>query len=111
MCCEDMTIGHESKSQPTVIAVPAAAVQLVMASPNRIALVFGNPSIGAVGITTLQPTAATDGMQLTPTSPPIMLNIRDHGDLVQRSWFAFGTVPLNMTVWEVFQGKTCDGKR
>jgi len=47
------------------------------------------------------PAVVGQGFELVAGAPPLMLNIRDHGDMVTRQWFGIITVGADdVTIFE-----------
>lgn len=99
MCMEDIRIGRKQRSSTTtmnytssvqkqIAGYDALRVGLILWPSNTNVYLFPGPDVGA-----------TNGILMTTAGPPIMLNIRDHGDLCQKSWHAIpnsgtGQIPV-----------------
>lgn len=88
MCMEDVRIGRRATFAETDVAVGVASVLLVAASPNRFSLVLGAPLVGTFTFSTNTPAVSGVGLQLTAGQPPLVLNIKDHGQMVTQNWYA-----------------------
>ena len=88
MCIEDIRLGRQIQHAETNINVLNANLPVVQSNHARVYLVFWPPIAGTINLTTQEPALATTGIQLTPTSHPLVLDIKTHGKLVCRNWFA-----------------------
>jgi hypothetical protein len=87
MCLQDIQLGRQTYSEQKTITAGSSAVELVSASPNRIALIISAPASNGVGLGFTNQVSTSNGLQLPSTQSPIILNIRDHGDIVRRQWW------------------------
>lgn len=101
MCMEDVKLGREMQSSITYVQVSTNSIQLVPGDDKRTSLIFSSkPSFSAVSEVTIcvdPPAVADNGLMLSGYNHPIMLNLKDHGDLVTKAWYgisSLGTVPV-----------------
>lgn len=85
---EDVRLGRKIGVSEDNINVLNASLLVVQDSPKRVLLIFYPPLAGTINITIRSPAVATAGFQLLPTSHPLELNIKDHGQLVSKAWYA-----------------------
>lgn len=57
------------------------------ASESRVSITFFAPNGGLATISTDNPPTQGTGILLLQNSPPVHLNIHDHGDCVQMEWY------------------------
>lgn len=90
-------------SSQSVVSIATSSTQLVSQSPQRVGLIIGGPIVNRFTIS-LESTAVLDqGITLGAAAAPLMLNIRDHGDLVTRALTAISaTASQNVTVISIF---------
>lgn len=98
MCIEDVRLGRQSIWSENNVPVGIASGNLCAASPNRVALVFSPPLAGTVTISTISPVVSGVGFALNAGGLPLMLNIRDHGQMVTQAWFAIASVATSIQV-------------
>ena len=100
---EDLRIGRETLSRFGSVAFAAAAVEIVPASPARVAIIItapttGRPTVGDNGQVTLD-----SGPTFTQGAGALSLNIWDHGDIVRRPFWgiasAAGTIGFIETLF------------
>lgn len=93
-----------SSSKFTVIAAGAVA-EIAQYNPYRVAIVMGPTGAEGVVINFDSLTANSGpGIGVSIHGGPLALNIKDHGDMVRRQWFAFnaGAGTAAVTVFETF---------
>lgn len=107
MCIEDIRLGRETRTATTSRSVGTTAVQLVQRATDRTSLLISC----AVGdrITLSHDPGVTDqfGLVLHAAGSPLLLDIRQHGDIVVGPIYAVasaGTVTVGMI--ESFQPAT-----
>lgn len=88
MCMEDVRLGRQAAFSEADVAVGVVSVQLLTAAPTRFSLVLGAPLVGTFTFSTTSPVVSGVGLQLTAGQPPIILNVKDHGQMVVQTWFA-----------------------
>lgn len=102
MCIEDVHIGRATTSHQGKMVVTTAAKLLTSHSPNRVAILFAPPPSGTLTLATESLGLVTlEGINLTSTSAPCLITLKDHGDLCGRAWFAIMSAgSVNITWWE-----------
>lgn len=88
MCIEDVRLGRQASYSETLIAVGITTVPLVSAAPNRMSLVLGAPLVGTFTFSIAALGGSGIGLTLAAGMPPIILNIKDHGQMVTQPWNA-----------------------
>ncbi len=92
MCMEDIKIGRRSNSTIEHVAADAAAYQIAQANNQRITLIIYPPVSGTLMVSTKSTPTLTAGIPLTSSSEPLVFDIKLHGTLVQRPFFAIHSV-------------------
>lgn len=90
MCLEDIRIMRQSSGTIHSIAIPATAGLVLSPSPDRIGIFFLPNDAGNYWVSTDSEVAVGQGMEVSPTSGPIYLDVFKHGDFCRRGWFAIG---------------------
>lgn len=99
MCIEDVEIGIASTASETTVNVGLVDQLLLAADPTRTQMVIGPPAANSVWVTTENAAALGIGFVLTPTSPPLVISLRDWGTMVQKQWRAIAaTAAQNVSV-------------
>lgn len=86
----------------------SGAVHRILSSSNkRVTLTLFAPRTGMVTLSN-EPTPTQDqGIDLIPGQNPVHLDVRLHGDCVQREWYAFYTGTFSPIAW-IQSLATCD---
>lgn len=92
MCIEDVEIGLASTGSESTVAIGLVDTLAIAADPNRTQLVFGPPQANTVWLTTQNAAALGVGWVLTPSSPPLVISLRDWGTLVTKQWRGIASV-------------------
>jgi hypothetical protein len=98
MCMEDIRLGRQDLFTETNVPVANVSGSLVSPGPNCITLIFSPPLAGTVTISTISPVVSGVGFALNAGGLPLMFNIRDHGALCNKPWFAIGSVATSIQV-------------
>lgn len=87
-----------------LVNVPnSTSTRLVEAAVNRVGLVVNGP-VGARFTLSILGTAVLDqGITLYPSSPPLVLTLETHGDLVLRAWAAISVGTQNVVVTSIYR--------
>lgn len=88
MCMEDVQIGREAHADQVDIAPATASVPAIGGSPHRFALVFTAPIVGHVTYSLHNPAVLGQGINLGVGDGAIALNIKDHGRMVTKPFYA-----------------------
>lgn len=88
MCMEDVRLGRVMTYSETLVAVGVTTVPLVTGSLTRTMLVLGAPLLGTFTFSTAALGGSGIGLTLAAGMPPIILNIKDHGQMVTQPWNA-----------------------
>lgn len=70
------------------VEVATSVTPLLEANRRRVGLVIGQPSAGTLTVWILRNEMPTHALRFSATSAPLVLSLRDHGGMVQDSWFA-----------------------
>jgi hypothetical protein len=101
---QDWKIGKRAigvESNPSINN--AAFSVLVLPSQKRIALVISPPESGFITISMKNVPVAGDGIRLASGHAPLLLNMKDHGNIVQQPLQAIHSAATQtITVWETF---------
>lgn len=110
MCMEDFNLGRETEMSQKLVTVPnATSILLIDRNPNRVALVIGDPSASVVTISRRNDVTSGQGIHLNNGNVPMVLNIKDHGNIVTEEFYAIATAGTpTVCVWESIlrKGKT-----
>ncbi len=68
------------------LLAPVVLGKIIDPDPTRVALLIQNLGAGTTGFRFAPYTGGINSFQLTPQHNPLLLTIRDVGDLVQREW-------------------------
>jgi hypothetical protein len=107
MCMEDIILGRKTGvAEQRVTLQAGVAVQAIPANKNRIALIIGPQGAGTVANSMItlgfdNTVIPAQGMNLSGITTPLVLNIKDHGDIVRRPLWVVSTVLSFFTFWEV----------
>lgn len=100
MCMEDVKIGRETGGNEVPYSVGASAIQILPNDPKRTSLILSPPIANTVTFGFTNSVASGVGMNLSVNSSPIVLNIKDHGELVTKPIFAIGSgAGTNGAIW------------
>lgn len=92
MCLEDIRLGRQIKSSQESKSVASTATPLIGQEENRVFIIFYPPPSGTITFSPFKDVAAGIGITLPSTGHPIMLDIKTHGLLVTRNWYAVHSV-------------------
>lgn len=113
MCMEDVRIGRDTICVETTVQVQLTATPLLAASDDRYALVLSVPQ-GSGGLELSINPAFTigQGLQMNAGTPPLILTIQEHGDIVRRGLYAAVlTTPVFVTIWSMILRKNGNGQK
>jgi hypothetical protein len=68
-------------------------------SEKRVSITFFPPPTGRATLNNETPVVAGSGIVLTPGNTPIMLNVHEHGDTVQREWYVIYDGTTSAMTW------------
>lgn len=85
---EDVQIGRDSSFIERFFTVSTVSKQILGGAPNRIAIIFGNATVGPIWVSTKNPAVSGQGLLLSVVGIPIMLDIQRHGLMVTMPWYA-----------------------
>lgn len=86
MCMEDVKIGRNQSGGQVNLSVATASKPAIGHSRERFAIVFTAPVVGHVTYS-LDPVAVLgNGINLGAGDGAVWLNVKDHGEIVQRGW-------------------------
>lgn len=88
MVPDEVRFGRQSISSIRTGTVPAAAAVFIPAAQNRVSLVISTHNATRFTLGTDSNVTAGNGISMPPNTQPLRLNIRDHGDIVQKGIFA-----------------------
>ena len=91
MCFEDILLGRETKGNSQNLTIATTSTLLLSPSPDRIAIIIGTPSTANIRIGTNPFGSFLNGILISTTSQPFMIDLVKYGDLVRRGWFAIAT--------------------
>lgn len=102
MCMEDVRIGRRRRFIEHVVTLGASPVQVLQASPKRVAIVFNGAASAALCSYSTQKSTSFPGLFVPFQSPPVTLTVEVHGEMVKAGWFgdASGATPT-VSVFEV----------
>lgn len=89
-----------------IVGTPATTPGTPMVPQNlkRVALIFGPPTSGSIVISLSTGVSSTAGIAMGTTSPCLVLNLKDHGELVRSGYFISHSVGnVVYAVWEVLE--------
>lgn len=107
MCLDDVQLGRQTQPKVTTVALSTASTLVAHADPRRRSLHILPPSSGVIWVNVTNPVIAAQGYALTPSSPPLMLLVDQHGENVVREWYAIadqGTPNLTVIETALFRG-------
>lgn len=88
MCMEDVRIGQNTPVDELSKTVTTASTQLVDRNERRTLLIIYPPPSGTLTVSILTPVVANVGVTLQTTSPPLIMSIQTHGQLLYKAWYA-----------------------
>lgn len=91
MCLEDYRLGRKIYGGVSVAVLSVTSAQIISPSPTRVFLIFCPPSSGTVTLLPSVSVVAGSGIQLPSTGNNLVLNIKDVGDIVTKSWSAIAS--------------------
>jgi hypothetical protein len=90
--------------------LPGGTPFQIIANDYRVALLF-SPPLGRTGAAGAQYTVSTDpgvtpgaGLNLAPTTGPLLITEEVHGDAVQKSWWVVSPTAMTIGFLEVLRG-------
>lgn len=86
MCMEDVKIGRSQNAGQFNRTVATASQMAVSCDYDRFALIFTAPVTGHVTYSLDNPAVLGNGINLGVGDGAVWLNVKDHGELVQREW-------------------------
>jgi hypothetical protein len=89
---EDVRLGRKTVTQQRNVTVPVSSIPVVQRSPNRILLVFFPPLSGTITLQVSGTAVQDAGINLTSASHPLVMNVKDYGDVVTKDWDAIHSV-------------------
>lgn len=89
-------------TQTTVSLAINTSAPLIPAAANRVALLVQAPTGTKFTMSMLSTAVPDQGITLYPSGQTLMLNLRDHGDIVTRAWSAISSVAQSVTFISVF---------
>lgn len=92
MCCEDVKMGRASRSAQVTKEIGATSTPFIPGNPDRFALLIENPPSGTLTVSLESTAVSGEGITFSAAHFPLVLNIKDHGDLVRRPWSAIHSV-------------------
>lgn len=104
MCWEDLKIARNTWTQITLVTGQAAPFVIVPYNNLRIGLEISTPHTGTVRVAPDQPTITVNlGYLLSAALGNwLVRDIYQHGDIVRRPWWGFGSAANVMVVTETF---------
>jgi hypothetical protein len=92
MCLEDVMIGRASRAYSIATVLSAAvAVEIVPADKFRLTLIIGSPTSGTMFWSHDPNVGVLTGIPLPTAFPPIVLNVKDHGEIVTGAMFGIAS--------------------
>lgn len=82
MCIEDIRIGRYSRAYNISTVMGAVAIEIVPEDKNRLCLILGAPTSGTLFWSHDPAVTVLTGIPLPTGFPPIVLNVKDHGEIV-----------------------------
>jgi hypothetical protein len=95
MCMEDIRIGRKSQSAHKNVGVTVNNLEIIGASPHRVALIFGNPASNNVFVSQDPQNLVLSGYMVNQTSGPLILRIEDWGQAITLPWFGVSSLGTN----------------
>lgn len=106
MCMEDIRIGRETIAQELNLTVGVTAVNIIPASADRVGLIISSGAVNSIVLGFEQSLTTAFGIRLGALALPLMLNLRDHGEVVRKSiWAIASGAGTTFTVWQIFLRK------
>lgn len=101
MCMEDVRLGRKVSVVQKTIALTVNSQSLLDADPKRVSVIICTPTLDTVTISLSDPAILASGILLTPSLPPIHLDIKSHGNLVCKAMNIIGVAGTgNITILE-----------
>jgi len=88
MCVEDIKLGKASRAYQVSTVFGATAIEIAPEDKHRIALVVGAPTSGTMFIGHDPNVTVLTGVPVPTNFPPIVFNVKDHGEIVTGKLFA-----------------------
>lgn len=88
MCMEDIRLGRQTVTMEVPISLTNASQAFLERDLFRTVLILWPPPSGTTTFSINSPVVVDQGITVPSGSPPVVLNIKDHGDIVTRQWFA-----------------------
>lgn len=92
MCMEDVKLGRDTPVVEQVDTVPNTSSVFVDDDRDRTLLVFFPPPSGTLTLSIKTPAVANEGIILTAGNLPVVLDIKTHGQMVIKRWYAIHSV-------------------
>jgi hypothetical protein len=99
---EDVRLGRVEGLTEANVAVGLASVAVVTSAPTRAILILGSTLVGTMSYSTVNPAVAGAGLQVGAGGPPIVLDIKHHGQFTTAAWFGI----CSSAAQSVFVGQT-----
>ena len=91
MCMEDIKLGREQHGSMVLYSVGATFQKILDHDDKRTCLILGSPIANTVTFGFTDGVASGNGLNLLAGQTPIILNIKDHGEIVTKAIFAIGS--------------------
>lgn len=89
---EDVRLGRKIAIVITNTVQTGTPQPIVDSDPDRVFLIF-YPVLGSSPQLSTSPSpSATNGFRLLETNPPLMFDIKTHGQLVTKAWYMNGSI-------------------
>jgi hypothetical protein len=83
---EDIRIGRKIINAEIKDTIPNASFPFIQYDKKRVSLIFWPPPSGTLTLSVINPVVADQGISLPNTGHPIVLDVREHGDLCMKAW-------------------------
>ena len=87
MCMEDVRLGRKEMPQEHFITVTTSSQQLLPPAPDRAALMISSALAGNLTLSINQGVVSGSGINRGAGTAPLILNVKDHGQLVTSGWW------------------------
>ena len=88
MCWEDVKIGDKSFGSERTLSIGGTAINVASPDETRTQIAFFHTSGNDIVITTNGAASPTNGFNLNNALNPIVLNVRDYGNIVKKGFSA-----------------------
>ncbi len=99
---EDVRLGRATAVVQHPVVHRGSSDRIIDDDPDRTLLVVPASSVATITLSLSDPAVLNAGFTTGPGMPPITLNIKEHGQLVTKAWYAITDVPFT-GVW--FEGR------